>query len=392
MDFRQEKGKQIALTRQIKPTDGGFAVQSQSSKRYYFVDFEGNCTCPDHQTRNVECKHSFAVFYYKEIIKKKGKNIHVERTRIVYKQDWKTYTQAQNKEIELFDKLLKDLVQNVEEKEYKFGRPSLSKRERLFCSIQKVYSQLSSRRAYSLYKNAEGKELIEKVPNYNAINKFLNNKEITPILKGLVAVSAAPLKALETKFAVDSTGFKTTRFYEYCRDKHKLDRQHRYVKLHALCGVKTNVLCSVEVTEENGADSPQFSILVNGAAENGFNLQEVSADKAYSSRANMQLVDELGGTPFIPFKEGSTGSSKGSPIWKKMNHYFALNQEEFNSHYNLRSTLESSFMALKSKFGDTLKGKNFVSQTNELLCKVIAYNIVAVIGEMHTLRIDVKFS
>lgn len=69
-----------------------------------------------------------------------------------------------------------------------------------------------------------------------------------------------------------------------------------------------------------------------------------------------------------------------------MFHYFQLNQEEFMSHYHLRSNGESTFMALKTKFGDCLKGKNFVSQTNELLCKVIAYNIVVLIHEMHELR------
>lgn len=50
MDLREEKGKQIALTRQIKRLDDGFAVQSQNSKRFYFVDEQGACNCPDCQS------------------------------------------------------------------------------------------------------------------------------------------------------------------------------------------------------------------------------------------------------------------------------------------------------------------------------------------------------
>ena len=43
---------------------------------------------------------------------------------------------------------------------------------------------------------------------------------------------------------------------------------------------------------------------------------------------------------------------------------------------------------IKSKFGDMLKNKNLVSQTNELLCKLIAYNITVLIGAMYELKIE----
>ncbi len=50
MDLREIKGKQIALTRQIKQVEDGFAVQSQNSKRFYFVNERGECNCPDFQS------------------------------------------------------------------------------------------------------------------------------------------------------------------------------------------------------------------------------------------------------------------------------------------------------------------------------------------------------
>ena len=49
-------------------------------------------------------------------------------------------------------------------------------------------------------------------------------------------------------------------------------------------------------------------------------------------------------------------------------------------------------MALKMKFGDCLKSKTFESQTNELLCKVIAFNIVTLIHEIHELGISADFN
>jgi hypothetical protein len=41
-----------------------------------------------------------------------------------------------------------------------------------------------------------------------------------------------------------------------------------------------------------------FPALVNATARN-FQIAEVSADKAYSSKANLQLVDDKGGVPYI---------------------------------------------------------------------------------------------
>jgi len=82
----------------------------------------------------------------------------------LYAQDWSAYNEAQTSEMTLFNRLLRDLVESVAEPEYRFGRPRLSLREVLFCAIQKVYSQLSSRRVHSFYKNAVGEGLIEKAP------------------------------------------------------------------------------------------------------------------------------------------------------------------------------------------------------------------------------------
>jgi hypothetical protein len=46
---------------------------------------------------------------------------------------------------------------------------------------------------------------------------------------------------------------------------------------------------------------------------------------------------------------------------------------------------------MKKKLGESLKSKNRTAQINELLCKVIAYNIMVVIQEMHELGIQPDF-
>ena len=48
-------------------------------------------------------------------------------------------------------------------------------------------------------------------------------------------------------------------------------------------------------------------------------------------------------------------------------------------------------MAIKQKFGETLKSKHWTAQVNELLCKIIAYNITVLIHEMFNSNIKPDF-
>ena len=79
-------------------------------------------------------------------------------------------------------------------------------------------------------------------------------------------------------------------------------------------------------------------------------------------------------------------------MWNRMYHYFNLCRDEFMEHYYKRSNVESTFMMVKAKFGDKLKSKNWIAQKNELLCNLIAHNIVVLIHEMHELGINPNFS
>lgn len=68
-----------------------------------------------------------------------------------------------------------------------------------------------------------------------------------------------------------------------------------------MCGVTTNVVTAVEMTDYRGADTLQFRPLLAATAEH-FAIREVSADKAYSGKKNLQAVADLGAMPFVPFK------------------------------------------------------------------------------------------
>src|SRR3989344_9276353 len=94
---------------------------------------------------------------------------------------------------------------------------------------------------------------------------------------------------------------------------------------------------------------------------------------------------------FIPFKTNSTPNKKGA-VWKKLYHFFALHNKEFLESYHKRSNAETSVYMVKTKFGDAVRSKNWTSQVNEVLCKVIAHNICCVIMEMFCREIKPDFS
>jgi transposase len=396
-DMREARGKAIAEQgNQIKKvSDYSFRVKSQSGKGVYEVHETKDgmtCTCPDYLYRGGRCKHIAATRYYLQVEKETPQGIVTEKVHLTYKQAWDAYTEAQKSEVKLFDELLKDLVKAIPEPEDQtMGRPRLSIQETLFCAIQKVYSQLSSRRAFSLFQNATERQQISHAPNFNQPSILFNKPEMTPILHNLVMLSALPVAGIENDFSVDSTGFRTTTFSAYNGAKYGQTKKHQWLKAHLCAGAKTNVVAAVAITDENGADSPQFGPLIKKTAT-GFTIDEVSADMAYSSRLNLQLVANAGGKPFIPFKKNATGRAGGSALWVKMFHYFKLNRDAFMEHYHKRSNIEATNAAIKRKFGETLKSKNPVAQVNELLAKIIAYNLTVVIHEMYENGINPDFS
>ncbi len=393
MDGRITRGLQIAQTATIYEGTDGWLVPSQSKNKKYLVGKDLSCTCPDHKGRGCKCKHAYAVeFYLQKITRNEDGSVIVETKTVTYSQDWPSYDKSQLEEKTRFMELLKGLTEMVEEPTYKFGRPRASKQDLIFSSALKVYSQFSLRRFMSDLKQAKENGLVESTPCFASIGHFMQNPELAPILHRLIALSSLALNSVEVSFAVDSSGFRTTKFNDYCRQKHKIKKQHKWLKAHICCGVKTNIITSVQVTNEHGADVVQFKPLIEETVNNGFDIQEASADKAYSSRDNLTLIDNIGGVAYIPFKKNATGRPRGKAhAWRKMFHYFKYNQEEFNKHYHLRSNVETTFFMLKAKFNDQLKSKTHTAQVNEVLLKVLCHNIVVVAHETNELGIETAF-
>ncbi len=398
MDGRQQRGMQIAADGGVKGSGGLWQVRSQSqTRRLYAVNPEtGQCTCPDSVEGGFRCKHVWAVKLTMTAEVTFGDSVTTQR--VTYSQEWTTYNRAQVDEKDTFMRLLADLCSNVPQPVQTNGRPRLPLADMAFAATFKVYSRFSSRRFSSDLREAQERGLIVRAPHFNSVSNYMSDPGLTPVLYGLIESSARPLTAVERDFAVDSTGFSTGRFdrwidYKYGKPVETRIRR-RWLKAHVMVGVRTNIVTSVQITPSNEHDGDRLPSLMANTAER-FQIAEVSADKAYLSRRNAAAIEAIGATPYIPFMKNSKAPVPTldgmQTAWDRMWHAFSLNRDAFDTSYHKRSNVETAFSMVKSKFGDSVLSKSDTGQQNEVLCKLLAHNIVVVGHEALALGITPAF-
>jgi hypothetical protein len=317
---RRQRGLAIAALCKITEKHGRWVVPSQTGNGTYYVTLEPPdphiplCTCPDFEATGKPCKHVYAVRF---VIEREShpdgtetvtESVTITRKttadRKTYRQDWPAYNAAQTREKAKFQALLSDLCRGIAEPPRcpKGGRPRLSLADMVFSAAFKVFSTVSGRRFMSDLADAQAKGYIDRTPHFNSVLNYLEDPALTPILHRLIGESALPLRSVEVDFAVDSSGFATSRFVRWFDHKYGVPRQeYDWVKVSLMTGVKTNVVTAVVVDEKKGGDSPQFAPLVDATATR-FTINEVSADKAYLGMPR----------PRRPARTGPPGTRRGA--------------------------------------------------------------------------------
>jgi transposase len=156
-----------------------------------------------------------------------------------------------------------------------------------------------------------------------------------------------------------------------------------------MVGTLTKVVTAADISGWTANDTTYFVPLVERTAEH-FRVREVAADRAYLSRKNLEAVERVGGTPYVPFKS-NTLPPEGDSVWSRMYGYFMCHRDEFLEHYHRRVSAESAFAAIKGKFGDSLRSKSDVGQINEALCKVLCHNLTILVRVMRELGVEPSF-
>jgi len=403
LNVRELRGLDIANRYTIKQENGTWFVPSTSGKSTrYKVDLQKQkCDCPDFEIRRSKCKHIFAAeFSFEQDFLSELASEKIPLTvlpvpkRKTYKQDWTSYDKAQRSEKAEFQFLLAELCKGIGEPSQTRGRPRLPLEDMLFSCVFKVYSTFSLRRFNTDLSEARIKGFVSSSPNHASISRYFVNEMLTPYLQMMIEETSLPLAEIEKNFAVDASGLSTSQGFTWLHAKFtepRLIEKKDWLKIHICTGVKTNIISAVEVTERHEHDSNYFETLVKSTVEN-FEMNEVSADKAYLSKANLQTAVDNNAIPYIAWKSNSKATNKeGNHLWNKLYHYYALNQDKFLEHYHQRSNVETTFSMIKAKFGGSLRSKTRTAQINEALCKILAHNLCVLIQSMCELKIKFGF-
>jgi transposase len=387
-----------ALCKLNRSNDGEWLVPSQTkATTIYRVNIQSrSCTCLDHTEGGFVCKHYFAAtFTHQRETDRDGNLIAETKTMTIvekksYTQNWPVYEKAQHEEKRRFQVLLADLCSGCVEPAHEgVGRKPVPIADQLFSTCFKVYSTFSSRRFNCDLEDAHARGHISRPIHPSKLRAFMADEALTPYLKSLLVRSSLPLKALETDFAVDSTGFSTSRFVRWYDEKYGVTRSgHDWVKVHIACGVKTGVTTAAAIYGRDTNDCPILPELIDKTKAN-FTIKEVSADKAYLSVENIETVFAAGGIPFIHPKVNTTGAVGG--LFEKMFHFYQYKQEEFLQRYHKRSNVESVFSAVKRKFSDHVRSRTPAAMVNESLAKLLCNNLCCVILSQIELGIEAEF-
>lgn len=228
---------------------------------------------------------------------------------------------------------------------------------------------------------------------------------VTVILGILLVFLIQPIAAFETVFASDATGFGTSRKSEYftvvvnshakkdAKNKKLLQKKKKkdFVKLHVTIGtVSQMVVCAVSTIGKRN-DSTQLETMVK-MVSSVFKIKEWLGDAGYLSRKACNLITKQHGIPFFWPKSNSTTKSRGSYAWSDMITMFKNNLEVFKKHYHQRSKVESVFSSIKNYFGSTVFSRCIEGQLNELLFKVLAYNLCRLGEVAFYMKIDIDSS
>ena len=309
-----------------------------------------------------------------------------DRKRPTYQQDWAIYNPAHMNMKYHFRHLLRDLVALVEGPVHQRGRRPTLYADQIFCLVYKQYVGTGLRELDTDLREAVYNHYVGAAPSTSTLARYMDDPALTPILHDMILCSAMPMHRYETKFAIDSTGFSSDRFARWFSAKWGQVVEHmtrEWVKLHLICGTETGIITCADVSNWRDHDNRYFAPLVADTAEH-FDMHQVAADKAYTSRNNYAQVDGLGAVLFAPFKSNVVPpQANDDSAWARMLRLFLTDYDRWVADYHVRSISESGISKLKRLFGDSLYFRKVVAQCNEMLCRIIAYNLTVVIYQMY---------
>lgn len=297
--------------------------------------------------------------------------------------DWGRYDKAQINEINDMLLLIRDAVEKASSRldiEKKLntgpGRPQNHPADLTKVVLMQQYFGVSNRVTEGLVLLFKEKLELESTFSYKTIERAYNDSLVTLLLKEVFRMSQEPVRDKEHVFSPDGTGLSTSMKQNWENDRGRRGESKGYEKAMAMAGNTYKLISAFELAENPHAnESPYFEPLLAETAACYEQIDLVSADAAYLSRHNCNLVAEAGAIPRIYPKHGSTLKMRGSSTWTDMLLGFINEPQEWLRDYHTRSISESVFSVFKRDFPLPLRRRIKQRRKQEAFIRVCDYNL-----------------
>ena len=279
----------------------------------------------------------------------------------VIKSKFKKFSKIVNKLCEIGE--IPKYFHHIQKKTY-------DNQQHLFLLIAKEQSVYGYRKfVESLYDSKIPQYIsLKKIPHFTTLQKYASRLK-SNIINKLVFLTRHLFKEHGTFFGVDSTGLELDHASaHYCKRINRDKPVKGFVNLNAMSDLYNKIILVTKIRKHRRHDCVDFPLMYNKVKFLDFDY--LVADKGYDSEKNHKLVFESGKNSLISMKY------KHLPVSKTKGHYRKKAKRTFEKGlYSQRELTESIFSSLKRKFGSKLRARKFQTQKNELLFRILAYNI-----------------
>ena len=188
---------------------------------------------------------------------------------------------------------------------------------------------------------------------------------------------------------VDSTVRKVFGEGEWKVRQHGYSKRRTWRKLHIGVDEKTGEIVAAIFSTNDVHDGQMLEELLDGIEAE---ISQVSADGAYDSWHNYQIIGDRGAKVAIPPRAGSKikqhGNCNAEPLERDENlrqiRAGGRKTWKLENDYHRRSIAETTMFRLKTIFGGTLKSRNIDNQAAELLLQCQLLNRMIHLGKPET--------
>jgi hypothetical protein len=208
---------------------------------------------------------------------------------------------------------------------------------------------------------------LKKIPHYTTINKFV--LRIKPIwFEELISEIISSLNLRDSLCAIDGTGFSLVNrssYFETIAGSRK-----EFMQLTACFVSPKRVISAVRIRRKKRNENIDVPYLIDRTSKVA-NVSIYLGDKLYDSEKNHELAEAKGSLFIAPLRNHKAKYHRIRGFRRKR--LFKSFPREL---YNKRASIcENGFSIIKNKYGDRIYAKKFKSQKNELLGKILAYNL-----------------